>query len=58
MNGNLVDTNIIAKMLNGDKVAVEIFESLDEVFIPVITVGELFYGASKSTRESRKQKVI
>jgi tRNA(fMet)-specific endonuclease VapC len=58
MNGNLVDTNVIVKMLNGDLEAVEIFESLDEVFVSVITAGELYYGASKSARNQENKKLF
>lgn len=50
MSGNLVDTNVIIKLLNGDKKAVDLFDSLNEVHISVITAGELFYGAKKSSR--------
>jgi predicted nucleic acid-binding protein len=41
MSGNLVDTNVIIKVLNGNNEAVELFDSLGEVYISVITVGEL-----------------
>jgi tRNA(fMet)-specific endonuclease VapC len=50
MNGNLVDTNVIIKLLNGDQKAVEVFDSLKGIYISVITAGELFYGAQKSSR--------
>jgi predicted nucleic acid-binding protein len=51
MSGSLVDTNIIIKVLNGNDEAVELFDSLDEIYISVITVGELIYGAYKSSRK-------
>ena len=50
MNGSLVDTNVIVKMLNGDENAIRIFDTFDNIAIPVIAVGELFYGAYKSSR--------
>ena len=50
MNGSLIDTNIIIKLLNGDPNAIDIFSSAKNIFIPVTVVGELFYGAYKSTR--------
>ncbi len=50
MSGSLIDTNIIIKLLNGDQKAVELFDSLDGINISVITAGELFYGAQKSSR--------
>ena len=51
MSGNLVDTNVIIKVLNGNIEAVELFDSLDKVCFSVITVGELMYGAQKSSRK-------
>ena len=35
-------------MLKGDKTAVEILNKIDKVFVPIVVVGELFYGAYKS----------
>jgi tRNA(fMet)-specific endonuclease VapC len=51
MSGNLIDTNVIVKLLNGNAEADKLFDSLDEVHVSVITVGELIYGAHKSTRK-------
>lgn len=50
MSGSLIDTNVIIKLLNGDKKAADLFDSLDDIHISVITAGELFYGAQKSSR--------
>ncbi len=50
MNGSLVDTNIIIKLLNGDSKTSLLFDSLEQVFISVITAGELYYGAYKSSK--------
>ena len=50
MNGNLVDTNVIIKLLNGDENAVRLFNGATDVAVPVIVAGELFYGAYKSSR--------
>jgi tRNA(fMet)-specific endonuclease VapC len=51
MSGNLIDTNVIVKLLNGNAEADKLFDSLEEVHVSVITVGELIYGAQKSTRK-------
>lgn len=51
MNGNLIDTNVIIKLLNGDKNTIEIFEKIDDVYISAISAGELYYGAEKSSRK-------
>ena len=58
MNGNLVDTNVIIKMLNGDPGAVQIFDSLEHVHISVITAGELFYGANKSSQKNENLELF
>jgi predicted nucleic acid-binding protein len=58
MNGNLVDTNVIIKMLNGDPEAIRIFDSLDNIHISVITAGELFYGANKSSQTAENMKLL
>ena len=50
MNGNLIDTNIIINLLNGNKNAIHFFDGKQEIYIPVIVAGELFYGAYKSSK--------
>jgi len=52
MNGKyLVDTNVIIRLLNSDQRSVELFDIADEINIPVIVAGELFYGAENSTKK-------
>ena len=51
MNGSAIDTNVIIKMLNGDKKAIEALGRIEEGFVPIVVVGELFYGAYKSARK-------
>jgi tRNA(fMet)-specific endonuclease VapC len=58
MSGNLVDTNVIVKLLNGNAEAEKLFDSLGEVYLSVITVGELIYGAQKSTRKEENIKLF
>ena len=54
MNGKyLVDTNVIIKMLRADEHSVELFEQADSISIPVVVVGELYYGAENSARKKR-----
>ena len=40
MNGNLIDTNIVIKLLSGDAVVSALFEKLENIHIPVIVVAE------------------
>ena len=50
MTGNrvLLDTNIISAWLKGEKSIAENIDKADEVFIPIIVFGELYYGAHHS----------
>lgn len=50
MNGKyLLDTNIIILLFANDKDILKNLSKASEVFIPNIAVGELYYGACKST---------
>jgi tRNA(fMet)-specific endonuclease VapC len=53
MNGSLLDTSFIIHILQGDDSAVELYRSMDEVYVPIIVIGELLYGINKSAK--RKQ---
>lgn len=56
VNGNLMDTNVIIRILNGDEKLVKNLSVLDNLCTSVIVLGELFYGAEKSVRaEQNKQ---
>jgi tRNA(fMet)-specific endonuclease VapC len=46
----LLDTNIIIALLEGDGAVLDHLELAAEVFIPAISLGELFFGAAKSSR--------
>lgn len=48
----LLDTNIIIALLEGDGAVLDHLEQAAEVFIPAIALGELFFGAAKSSRAS------
>jgi tRNA(fMet)-specific endonuclease VapC len=45
----LLDTNIIIALFSGDKGVTERLPSASAVFVPSIVLGELYYGAYKST---------
>ncbi|SRR6266496_566378 len=50
MNGKyLLDTNIVIAILAGETDVLERLIESDEVFVPIIVIGELYYGARKST---------
>ena len=59
MNGNLLDTSVIVNILRGDTETIDFLSSLeDDIFIPVIAIGELLYGANKSTRVKENTKLV
>jgi tRNA(fMet)-specific endonuclease VapC len=51
MNGKfLLDTNIVIAIFANDKSAMTPLADASEVFVPSVTMGELYYGAHKSDR--------
>lgn len=46
----LIDTNIVLALFAGDEAVMDRIEIVDEVFVPSPAIGELYYGALKSTR--------
>lgn len=55
MNGDyLLDSNIIIDLFRGDKKVVSIVQKIETVYIPVIVIGELFFGANKSNRTTTR----
>ena len=49
MNGKyLLDTNIVIAILAGETGVLERLVECDEVFVPIVVLGELYYGARKS----------
>ena len=51
MSGSLIDTNVIIKMLNGDKAAIDLLRNVDRAIVTPTIAGELFYGAEKSAHK-------
>lgn len=51
MNGRfLLDSNIVIPFLNGDPAVRERLASAHRVYLPVVVVGELYYGARLSSK--------
>ena len=46
----LLDTNVVIALFGGDSVVVDFLNDAAEVFVPSIVIGELCYGARKSSR--------
>ena len=59
MSGNLMDTNVIVRVLNGDRELVSKLSQIEELCSCTVVLGELLYGAEKSQRsEQNKQKAV
>ena len=53
MNGRFVlDTNIVIALIDEDPIVLARIEAVDETLIPIIVMGELFYGACYSRRST------
>ena len=57
MNGNVLDTNVIVRILNGDRNLVQQLSKFDNLCSCSIVLGELLYGAAKSahSKENREK---
>lgn len=61
MNGKdcLLDTNVVIGLFANESSITEKIKSFsDNIFIPSIVLGELFYGAEQSTRKDENRKKI
>lgn len=60
MNGNryFLDTNIIIPFLNDDALITQKVESLKVINLPIIVLGELYFGAMKSARSEKNSNLI
>lgn len=48
MNGSILDTNIIIHIMKGDAVVADAVRKIRGIYVPVIVLGELLFGAEKS----------
>lgn len=48
MNGSILDTNVIIRIIKGDKTVANAVHKVKDIRIPVIVLGELIFGAEKS----------
>ncbi len=59
MNGKfLLDTNILIAIFAADPSVQENLAQPAEIFVPIVAIGELYYGARKSTRIEANIKTI
>jgi predicted nucleic acid-binding protein len=58
VNGSLVDTNVIIKMLHNDAEAIGLLQKAGKLYTSVVVKGELFYGAAKSARQEANRELF
>lgn len=51
MNGKLVDTNVVIRVLKGHTELFSLFDDMENLYVSYITVGELMYGANLSSKK-------
>ena len=56
MNGNILDTNVIIRLLNGDENVRSAIYKMTDICIPVVVVGELLFGAEKSQKREQNRR--
>jgi len=50
MNGKILDTNVVIDLFREDEATVSKVKAISKVYLPVIVLGELLYGAKISDR--------
>ena len=59
MNGSILDTNVIIRIIKGDIAVANEVHKINQIRIPVIVMGELIFGAEKSQlKQSNKEKYV
>jgi tRNA(fMet)-specific endonuclease VapC len=58
MNGSVLDTNVIIKMMHNEIEAIQLLEKIKEKYLPIIVVGELLFGAYNSTKRDANIKAF
>lgn len=60
MAGNrlLLDTNAVIALQQRNTQFFLLLEKEEDIFVPAITIGELYYGAYKSSRSEENRKIV
>ena len=56
MSGNVLDTNVIIRLLNGNETVRKAIYEMDDIHIPAVVIGELLFGAEKSQKCEKNRK--
>lgn len=55
MNGDyLLDSNIVIDIFRGDPTTIARVKKIKTIYVPVIVIGELYYGANKSAQTPKR----
>ena len=55
MSGDyILASNIVIDIFRGDSTTIKAISQLNEIYVPVIVIGELYYGANKSNQTNKK----
>lgn len=55
MAGKILDSNIIIDLFRKDELTIEKIRNVSPVYIPVIVLGELYYGANLSSQVKKRK---
>jgi tRNA(fMet)-specific endonuclease VapC len=58
MAGKILDSNIVIDLFRNDLHTIEKVKNISRVYIPVIVLGELYYGANLSNQLNKRLKEI
>jgi predicted nucleic acid-binding protein len=58
MNGSIIDTNVILKMLHGEPEAITLLQKVKKAYVSIIIKGELYHGASNSVRREENMDLV
>ncbi|HZW70095.1 MAG TPA: PIN domain-containing protein, partial [Hanamia sp.] len=54
----MLDTNIIIALLKGESLIAEKIDKAENIYIPVIVIGELYYGSLYSSSSKKNFEVV
>lgn len=54
----LLDTNVVIAILNQETAVARLLESVRDIFLPAVVVGELYYGAWNSARTTSNLQTV
>ena len=55
MSGDyILDANIVIDIFRGDAITIKAISQLNKIYVPVIVIGESYYGANKSNQTNKK----